>query len=91
MAALGGASEGYTGAEIEGVVADSLFSAFAEDREPTTEDMQQALRDTVPLSRLSEQVDTLRKWAKGRAREAGAGEPTPTRRRNGRRVQAEAN
>ncbi len=79
VAALGGASEGYTGAEIEGVVADSLFSAFAEDREPTTQDMQQALRDTVPLSRLSEQVDMLRKWAKGRARPASSGDAAELR------------
>ena len=32
--------------------------------------MHQALRDTVPLSKLSDQVDALRKWAKGRARPA---------------------
>lgn len=68
--ALAAMSEAYTGAEIEGVVADSLFRAFAQDREPTTDDMHQALQDTVPLSRLSDQVDGLRKWAKGRARPA---------------------
>lgn len=79
--ALAGMSEGYTGAEIEGVVADSLFRAFAEDREPTTDDMHQALRDTVPLSRLSDQVDALRKWAHGRARPATSPEPGSKQRR----------
>jgi len=58
-----------------GVVADSLYRAFAASREPVTEDMQQALRDTVPLSKLSEQVNDLRKWAKGRARPATTPEP----------------
>ena len=78
---LASASEGYTGAEIEGVVADSLYRAFAEDREPETEDMRQALRDTVPLSKLSDQVDALRKWAKGRARPATSPGPESRRRR----------
>lgn len=81
LADLVAASEGYTGAEIEGVVADSLYRAFAEDREPTTDDMQQALRDTVPLSKLSDHVDALRKWAKGRARPATSPEPESKHRR----------
>lgn len=84
LKALAGASDGYTGAEIEGVVADSLYRAFAEEREPTTDDMQQVLRDTVPLSRLSDQVDGLRKWAKGRARMATSPEPAP----RGRKIAA---
>ena len=84
VAALVGASDGYTGAEIEGVVADGLYRAFAEDREPTTDDMQHALRDTVPLSKLSDQVDALRKWAKGRARPATPPEPPP----KGRKIAA---
>ncbi|NLG35399.1 MAG: AAA family ATPase, partial [Lentisphaerae bacterium] len=79
--ALAGASEGYNGAEVEGVVADSLYRAFAEDREPTTEDIQQTLRDTVPLSKLSDQVDALRKWARGRARPATTPEPESLGRR----------
>ena len=33
-------------------------------------DLQQALSDTVPLSKLSAQVEAMRKWAKGRARTA---------------------
>ena len=78
---LATASDGYTGAEIEGVVADSLYRAFAEGREPTTDDMQQVLRDTVPLSKLSDQVDALRKWAKGRARPATSPEQESRERR----------
>jgi len=78
---LAGMSEGYTGAEIEGVVADSLYRAFDDDREPTTDDMHQALQDTVPLSRLSDQVDALRKWAQGRARLATSPEAESHQRR----------
>ena len=82
LAVLAEASEGYTGAEIEGVVADALYRAFAEQgREPTTADLRQALRDTVPLSKLSEQVDALRKWAKGRARPATSPERESKQRR----------
>ena len=79
--ALAGASDGYTGAEIEGIVADGLYRAFAENREPTTDDMQQALRETVPLSKLSDQVDALRRWAVGRARPATSPEVEPKTRR----------
>ncbi len=78
---LAAVSEGYTGAEIEGVVHDSLFRAFAADREPNTGDMRQALEDTVPLSKLSEQVETLRKWSQGRARPATSQEVVRTGRR----------
>ena len=58
-----------------------LFKAFAENREPTMADIQQAARDTVPLSKLSDQVDALRKWAKGRARPATLPEPESKQRR----------
>ncbi len=81
-AALAAASGGFTGAEIEGTLADSLYSAFAERREPETRDMHRALRDTVPLSTLSDEVDALRKWARGRARPA----TTPVPERQGRKM-----
>ncbi|MGK0256964.1 MAG: SpoVK/Ycf46/Vps4 family AAA+-type ATPase [Candidatus Azotimanducaceae bacterium] len=68
--ALAAATAGFTGAEIEQAVIDSLYGAFAEDREPSTQDMPHAVKSTVPLSQLLDQVDALRKWAKGRARPA---------------------
>ena len=66
--------------------------AFAEGKEPSArKHILQAITNTVPLAQLMDgQISALRQWAMGRAREAGAGEPT-TRRRNGRRVQAQAN
>jgi SpoVK/Ycf46/Vps4 family AAA+-type ATPase len=74
-------SEGLTGAEIEAAVGDALYRAFAEDREPRTADVSAALRDTVPLSKLSDAVDVLRKWARGRARPATTPETPDARRR----------
>jgi SpoVK/Ycf46/Vps4 family AAA+-type ATPase len=69
---LSASSEGFTGAEIEQCVTDSLYRAFAEDREPKTADMATAEVETVPLSKLmGEQIEGLRKWARGRCRPAG--------------------
>jgi len=91
---LARACDQFTGAEIEAVFIDALHEAFAEGREPKAADIQLATARTVPLARLMDgQITALRQWAKGRAREAGAGEPTPSpaRRPNGRRVQSQAN
>jgi SpoVK/Ycf46/Vps4 family AAA+-type ATPase len=64
-------SDGYTGAEIEQAVVDALYRAFAEQREPVTADMLAAMSETVPLSKLmSDEIESLRKWAKGRCRPA---------------------
>jgi len=64
-------SDGFTGSEIEQAFVDSLYTAFAGSREPTDEDVTQALSSTVPLSRLmADQLDGLRRWAQGRTRPA---------------------
>jgi ATP-dependent 26S proteasome regulatory subunit len=75
---LAGASLGFSGAEIEECIVSSLFDAFAEQRDLSGQDLLRTLHQTVPLSKtMSEEVETLRKWAHGRARwgtseEAGA-------------------
>jgi SpoVK/Ycf46/Vps4 family AAA+-type ATPase len=69
--ALAKMSEGLTGAEIEQAFIDSLYAAFAAGREPTMSDIQKAVTETVPLSKLmAEQIAGLRKWAVGRCRMA---------------------
>ena len=69
--ALTRASEGFTGAEIEQGVIDALYAGFAGDREPGMPEIQRALAETVPLSKLmAEQIAGLRKWAVGRCRMA---------------------
>ncbi len=71
LATLAKASEGFTGAEIEQSVIDSLYAGFACNREPGMLDISKALLETVPLSKLmAEQIGGLRKWAVGRCRMA---------------------
>jgi SpoVK/Ycf46/Vps4 family AAA+-type ATPase len=64
-------SVGYSGAEIEESIISSLFDGFYEQKEISTESLVSSLRETVPLSKtMSEDVERLRRWADGRAREA---------------------
>ena len=70
---LARATEGLTGSEIEQLFIDALHEAFNGRKEPTDLSVALLLNDFMPLSKLmSEQIDGLRKWAKGRARRATA-------------------
>jgi hypothetical protein len=65
------ASEGFSGAEIEQAIISALFDAFAAGSELKHEHVLTALGETVPLARtMDEQIDRLRAWADGRARNA---------------------
>lgn len=90
LADLAKATEGFTGAEIEGAYREALHEAFAEGREPTTTDMQSSIAATTPVSKLMEKrIEALRSWSRGRAREAGSPlNPAPAPRRPSRRVQS---
>ena len=69
--AVAAACVGYTGAEIEAVVNESLFAAFDQKREPKTSDMLAAVSQVIPIAKtMSEKIDAIRKWADGRARMA---------------------
>jgi len=60
-------SEGFSGAEIEQAVLAALFEAFAQQREPSTDDIAGVLSRTPPLSvTMAEKVTALRRWASGR-------------------------
>jgi len=62
-------SEGYSGAEIEEAIISAMYKGFYEDREFTTSDIVEALKETVPLSKtMKERIDELRRWAETRAR-----------------------
>lgn len=69
---LAAISEGFTGAEIEQVIAEGLFTAFADGRRLLAhQDLVQALQQVVPLtSTMREAVDELRQWAHRRTRSA---------------------
>jgi len=76
---LARASDGLTGSEIEQLFIDALHEAFSRRKEPGDLSVSMALGDLVPLSKLmSEQIDSLRRWAKGRARPATQTQPSPT-------------
>ena len=60
--------EGFVGAEIEQLVIDALFEAFADDRSITLQDFERAIVNTVPLSvTQAEQIRAIRAWANVRA------------------------
>lgn len=65
-------TDGFTGAELAALVPDALFVSFAAgERELTTDDLVEAARRTVPLSKTAqEKIAGLRAWAKTRARNA---------------------
>jgi ATP-dependent 26S proteasome regulatory subunit len=69
--ALSQTGAGYSGAEIEEAIISAMFDAFYEKEKLTTERILESLKQAVPLSKtMSEDIDELRKWADGRAREA---------------------
>ncbi len=65
------ASENFSGAEIEEAIISALYDAFYARRDLTSEDVLETLHQTVPLSKtMDEQLNRLRSWAEGRARNA---------------------
>lgn len=74
LQALTQATSGYTGADIESVVDQALKASFHDGgREATTEDMLKVVQQTMPLSAtMKEKIESLRAWAKTRARPASA-------------------
>jgi len=72
---LAGATEGYSGAEIEQAVVAGLFDAFAERRPLRETDLRRAVDNMVPLSvTQAEQIAAVRSWAATRAVAATATE-----------------
>lgn len=82
-AQLAKVTDGLTGSEIEQAFIDALYLAFGEGQEPADNTVGTVLTDLVPLSKLmADQINALRKWAKGRARPA----TTPEVEKVGRKV-----
>jgi SpoVK/Ycf46/Vps4 family AAA+-type ATPase len=64
---LADSSKDLTGSEIEQSITASMFHAFAENREVTTEDILKSIAETHPLSSLmAEKIEHLRAWAQNR-------------------------
>jgi AAA+ superfamily predicted ATPase len=71
--AMSKAADQFTGAEIEAAFVEALHEGYFENREPTDLDLADAITRSVPLAKLMDgQINSLRTWAKGRAREATA-------------------
>lgn len=76
--ALSKASAGFSGAEIEEAIISAMFDVFYEKKQLDTEKILAGLQKTVPLSRtMSEDVEALREWARGRARAATDNQAKP--------------
>lgn len=70
---LVGSAAGLVGAEIEAAIEDALFTAYGEEREVTTNDINSALGKLIPYSMMQyEEANALRTWAKQNARPASA-------------------
>lgn len=68
-------SKGYSGAEIEEAIISTMFDMFYENKNMSTEGLLTSIEQTVPLSKtMSEDMDALREWAQGRARQATSAE-----------------
>jgi len=70
--ALTGASEGFSGAEIEQGLVAALYAAHALREEPATKHVLAEFHRSKPLSVLmAEKISALRAWAEGRTVAAG--------------------
>jgi AAA+ superfamily predicted ATPase len=71
---LAKSTNNYTGAEIENVVKAALYSAFDEDRALDTDDLYNAIGNTVPLATtMAEKIKEIKRWADQRAIRASYG------------------
>ena len=74
------AAQGFSGAEIEQVIISSLYDAFEEERDLSTQDLLNNIKETIPLSQTMEaEISRLRRWGKTHARPASAPEQETAR------------
>lgn len=74
------AAQGFSGAEIEQVIISSLYDAFEEERDLSTQDLLNNIKETIPLSQTMEaEISRLRRWGRTHARPASAPEQETAR------------
>jgi AAA+ superfamily predicted ATPase len=82
LEALAEAGRDFSGAEIQEAINSTLYDAFYDRADLTTESILATMGQTVPLAKtMDEQIDRLRGWAEHRARNASV-----PRRQNGAEV-----
>jgi SpoVK/Ycf46/Vps4 family AAA+-type ATPase len=68
LEALVAASDGFSGAEIEGAIVGAMYRSYSAGTELATQDVLTELSQTTPLSRTrAEDIIAMRLWAQGRA------------------------
>ncbi len=73
MEKLVDATTDFSGAELEQAVVAALYDAFDTGNDLSTEGLLNTLKDIVPLAiTMREQIETMREWARTRARPAAA-------------------
>ena len=71
-------TKGFTGAEIEAVIQETLYYCFYENREPRDEDFLHHILKTTPLSILeAEKIKRLEEWSKTSQIKRANSEVTP--------------
>jgi SpoVK/Ycf46/Vps4 family AAA+-type ATPase len=71
--AIGAATAGFSGAEIEQIVVSALYDAFSDNQDIATASLVEEAKRSVPLSvTMSERIAELREWARTRARPASS-------------------
>ena len=65
-------SQGFSGSEIEQAIVSALYDAYEDQRaELDTPRVVKSVEEIIPLSyTMKELIDTMRDWAKSRARRA---------------------
>lgn len=70
---LAKATSGFSGAEIEQVVASGMYTAFNENRSFNDQDLYVEISRTIPLATtMAEQIKSIKRWADTRAVKASA-------------------
>ncbi|MBP6632579.1 MAG: AAA family ATPase [Kofleriaceae bacterium] len=81
---LADATIDYSGAEMEQAVVAALYDAFDTGNDLTTAGLLHTLKDIVPLAvTMREQIDSMREWARTRARPASARGKVPAKKGDG--------
>jgi len=66
-----GATQGFSGSEIEQAIISALYDAFDQERDIDTDGIVRSCQEIIPLSyTMKEGIDAMREWAKSRARRA---------------------
>jgi SpoVK/Ycf46/Vps4 family AAA+-type ATPase len=70
----------FSGAELEQAVVAALYDAFDTGSDLSTEGLLNTLKDIVPLAiTMREQIESMREWARTRARPAAARGRSPAK------------